>query len=115
MGRDGAQGMQRLRTVGGFNIAQNEETCVVYGMPRAAVELGVWLERSFWSSRNFAETLTCLPELNLLMRSLVFPMAGASELMFSAMHVSWLKCRCLDNISWRCGVPDVVLPRCVVV
>ena len=41
MGRDGAQGMQRLRTVGGFNIAQNEETCVVYGMPRAAVELGV--------------------------------------------------------------------------
>jgi two-component system chemotaxis response regulator CheB len=41
MGRDGAQGMQQLRAVGGFNIAQNEETCVVYGMPRAAVELGV--------------------------------------------------------------------------
>ncbi len=41
MGRDGAQGMQQLKTVGATNLAQNEETCVVYGMPRAAVELGV--------------------------------------------------------------------------
>jgi len=41
MGRDGAQGMQQLRSAGGINLAQNEATCVVYGMPRAAVELGV--------------------------------------------------------------------------
>ena len=41
MGRDGAQGMQQLKAVGATNLAQNEETCVVYGMPRAAVELGV--------------------------------------------------------------------------
>jgi two-component system chemotaxis response regulator CheB len=41
MGRDGAQGMQQLKANGALNIAQNEETCVVYGMPRAAVELGV--------------------------------------------------------------------------
>ncbi len=41
MGRDGAQGMQQLKSAGAFNLAQNEATCVVYGMPRAAVELGV--------------------------------------------------------------------------
>lgn len=41
MGRDGAQGMQQLKSAGGINLAQSEETCVVYGMPRAAVELGV--------------------------------------------------------------------------
>jgi len=41
MGRDGAQGMQQLKSAGATNLAQNETTCVVYGMPRAAVELGV--------------------------------------------------------------------------
>ena len=41
MGRDGASGMQQLKAVGATNLVQNEETCVVYGMPRAAVELGV--------------------------------------------------------------------------
>ena len=41
MGRDGAQGMQQLKAAGAMNLAQNEATCVVYGMPRAAVDLGV--------------------------------------------------------------------------
>jgi two-component system chemotaxis response regulator CheB len=41
MGSDGAQGMQRLKERGAKTIAQDEATCVVYGMPRAAVELGV--------------------------------------------------------------------------
>ena len=41
MGRDGASGMQQLKSAGAINLAQNEATCVVYGMPRAAVELGV--------------------------------------------------------------------------
>ena len=40
MGRDGADGMKKLKTAGAATLAQNEETCVVYGMPRAAVELG---------------------------------------------------------------------------
>lgn len=39
MGRDGAQGMRKLAEAGAYTIAQNAETCVVYGMPRAAVEL----------------------------------------------------------------------------
>jgi two-component system, chemotaxis family, protein-glutamate methylesterase/glutaminase len=41
MGRDGAQGMQQLKSAGAVTLAQNEASCVVYGMPRAAVELGV--------------------------------------------------------------------------
>jgi len=41
MGRDGAMGMKALSDAGAMTIAQSAETCVVYGMPRAAVELGV--------------------------------------------------------------------------
>jgi two-component system, chemotaxis family, protein-glutamate methylesterase/glutaminase len=41
MGSDGAIGMQKLKARGASTIAQDERTCVVYGMPRAAVELGV--------------------------------------------------------------------------
>lgn len=40
MGRDGAVGMLEMRQAGAYNFAQDEETCVVYGMPRAAVEIG---------------------------------------------------------------------------
>lgn len=40
MGRDGAQGMAEMQRAGAWTIAQNEATCVVYGMPRAAVEAG---------------------------------------------------------------------------
>ena len=40
MGSDGAQGMLKMRQTGARTIAQDEATCVVYGMPREAVELG---------------------------------------------------------------------------
>jgi two-component system chemotaxis response regulator CheB len=40
MGEDGADGMGEVRARGGTTIAQNEESCVVYGMPRAAIERG---------------------------------------------------------------------------
>ncbi|MEH2030856.1 MAG: chemotaxis response regulator protein-glutamate methylesterase [Nostoc sp.] len=39
MGRDGAQGLKRLREAGWHTIAQDRKTCVVYGMPKVAVEL----------------------------------------------------------------------------
>lgn len=39
MGRDGAEGLLGLRKKGVFTIAQNAETCAVYGMPKAAAEL----------------------------------------------------------------------------
>jgi len=40
MGRDGAKAMLEMREAGAYNIAQDEATCVVYGMPREAVQLG---------------------------------------------------------------------------
>lgn len=40
MGRDGAQGLLNLRNAGAHTIGQDEATCVVYGMPKAAFELG---------------------------------------------------------------------------
>ena len=39
MGGDGALGMQAMHRKGAWTIAQEESTCVVYGMPRVAVEL----------------------------------------------------------------------------
>jgi len=39
MGRDGAAGLLDIRRAGGFTIAQDEATCVVWGMPREAVLL----------------------------------------------------------------------------
>ncbi|MBR8837681.1 MAG: chemotaxis response regulator protein-glutamate methylesterase [Stigonema ocellatum SAG 48.90 = DSM 106950] len=44
MGKDGAEGLRILRMKGWHTIAQNQATCVVYGMPKAAVELGAAVE-----------------------------------------------------------------------
>ncbi len=40
MGKDGAAGILNIKKTGGYTIAQNEETSVVYGMNRVAVEMG---------------------------------------------------------------------------
>ena len=40
MGRDGAQGLKRMRERGHYTIAQDEHTSAVYGMPKAAAALG---------------------------------------------------------------------------
>ncbi|OAN52582.1 MULTISPECIES: protein-glutamate methylesterase/protein-glutamine glutaminase [unclassified Sphingobium] len=40
MGSDGAQGLRVMRDAGARTLGQNRDSCVVYGMPRAAFELG---------------------------------------------------------------------------
>ncbi|MBP7844416.1 MAG: chemotaxis-specific protein-glutamate methyltransferase CheB [Proteobacteria bacterium] len=40
MGADGARGLKKLKDCGVHTIAQNEETCVVFGMPKEAIALG---------------------------------------------------------------------------
>ena len=41
MGNDGCDGMKKIKQHGGYSIAQNEATSVVYGMPRAVVDAGL--------------------------------------------------------------------------
>ncbi|PZV06565.1 MAG: chemotaxis response regulator protein-glutamate methylesterase [Leptolyngbya sp.] len=40
MGRDGADGLQAIAQAGGTTIAQDEQTCIVFGMPKEAIALG---------------------------------------------------------------------------
>jgi two-component system chemotaxis response regulator CheB len=40
MGADGAQGMLKMKRAGAQTIAQDEASCVVFGMPREAIRLG---------------------------------------------------------------------------
>jgi len=44
MGQDGAEGMSVWRSRGWHTIAQDEKSSVVYGMPKAAVELNAAVE-----------------------------------------------------------------------
>jgi two-component system chemotaxis response regulator CheB len=41
MGSDGVEGLRAIRAAGGQTLAESEETCIIYGMPKAAVEAGV--------------------------------------------------------------------------
>ncbi len=56
MGRDGAQGLLEMRQAGGHTFGQDEASSVVYGMPRAAFELGA-VERQLPLSRLSAAIL----------------------------------------------------------
>lgn len=41
MGSDGCEGMKKIKATGGYSIAQDENSCVVYGMPKAVVDAGL--------------------------------------------------------------------------
>ena len=40
MGKDGARGLLDIKEAGGITLAESEESCVIYGMPKAAIDLG---------------------------------------------------------------------------
>jgi two-component system chemotaxis response regulator CheB len=40
MGKDGVRGMLEMRQAGAYNIAQDEASCVVFGMPKEAIAAG---------------------------------------------------------------------------
>ncbi|MCX6138817.1 MAG: chemotaxis response regulator protein-glutamate methylesterase [Ignavibacteriales bacterium] len=41
MGKDGLEGLKLIKKKGGYVLAQDEDSCVVYGMPKAAVDEGI--------------------------------------------------------------------------
>jgi two-component system chemotaxis response regulator CheB len=55
MGADGAEGLLEVRRAGGLTLAQSEESCAVFGMPREAVRKGAADE--LLSPPSIAETL----------------------------------------------------------
>jgi two-component system chemotaxis response regulator CheB len=56
MGADGVEGLRAIREAGGQTLAESEETCIIYGMPKAAVEAGV-VDRSIPLTRMADEIL----------------------------------------------------------
>jgi two-component system chemotaxis response regulator CheB len=59
MGSDGVIGLRAIREAGGRALAESEETCVIYGMPKAAVEAGV-VDFSFPLDRMADEILAAV-------------------------------------------------------
>jgi len=39
MGKDGAAGLLKIKEAGGYTVAQDEKTSIVWGMPKAAIDL----------------------------------------------------------------------------
>ncbi|WP_027407312.1 chemotaxis response regulator protein-glutamate methylesterase [Anaerovibrio sp. RM50] len=55
MGCDGTAGMKKIKKAGGYVIAESQETCVVYGMPKAVVDAG--LSDEVLPVQNIAEAI----------------------------------------------------------
>jgi two-component system chemotaxis response regulator CheB len=61
MGEDGAQGLGVVKAAGGMTLAQSEESCVVYGMPKAAIERGFAMRVVALDALANTLQLQCLP------------------------------------------------------
>jgi two-component system, chemotaxis family, protein-glutamate methylesterase/glutaminase len=59
MGSDGVEGLRAIRQTGGRTFAESEESCVIYGMPKAAIEAGV-VDRSVPLARMADEILAAV-------------------------------------------------------
>jgi two-component system chemotaxis response regulator CheB len=59
MGSDGVEGLRAIRAAGGLTLAESEESCIIYGMPKAAVEAGV-VDRSIPLGRVADEILSAV-------------------------------------------------------
>jgi len=75
MGSDGAMGMKALKANGAHTIAQDQETCVVYGMPRAAAELGV------------VDEVLPLPQIARALYEAALALAGTTQLHAATANV----------------------------
>jgi two-component system chemotaxis response regulator CheB len=64
MGEDGAAGLGEIRATGGLTVAQSEETCVVYGMPKAAIERGYAMRIAHLQELPSLLQAQCAPERN---------------------------------------------------
>jgi len=62
MGADGAEGMSKMRKAGARNIAQDEASCVVFGMPKVAFERG-GAEKLVPLHQILSETIHLLKEM----------------------------------------------------
>jgi two-component system chemotaxis response regulator CheB len=59
MGSDGVEGLRAIKAAGGSTLAESEETCVIYGMPKAAQDAGV-VDRSVALDRMADEILAAV-------------------------------------------------------
>ena len=59
MGSDGTEGLRAIRGAGGTTLAESEDTCIIYGMPKSAVEAGV-VDRAIPLDRITDEILAAL-------------------------------------------------------
>jgi two-component system chemotaxis response regulator CheB len=59
MGSDGTEGLRTIRGRGGLTLVEAEETCVIFGMPKSAIEAGV-VERAVPLDRIAGEILAAV-------------------------------------------------------
>jgi two-component system, chemotaxis family, protein-glutamate methylesterase/glutaminase len=62
MGDDGADGLGHVKAAGGMTIAQSEDSCVVYGMPKAAIDRGYALRVVHLDALASTLIAQCTPE-----------------------------------------------------